>query len=115
MPLYRCQNAPPIGQPPYCFILRVSKDPDFIDEKFEFDTGEERGGVVAFAQAVKERGRKPKESERLITYGDLPSLRQFVDEIVKSLHPCPPKLLPSRGDQLPGCHVMIERCDTQCL
>ena len=115
MPLYRCQNAPPIGQPPYCFILRVSKDPDFIDERFEFDTREELEEVVAFAQAVKERGRKRKESERLFTYGDLPSLRQFVGEIVKSLHPCPPKLLPSRGDQLHDCHVMIERCDTQCL
>ena len=58
MPLYRCQNAPPIGQPPYCVILRVSKDPDLIDERFDFDTREELEEVVAFAQAVKERGRK---------------------------------------------------------
>ena len=86
MPLYRCQNAPPIGQPPYCFILHVAKDPDFF-ERFEFDTREELEEVVTFAQAVKERGRKRKESERLFTYGDLPSLRQFVGEIVKSLHP----------------------------
>jgi len=115
MPLYRCQSAPPIGQPPYCFILRVPKDPDFIDERFYFDTREELEEVVAFAQTVKERGRKRKENERPFTYGDLPSLKQFMDEIVKSLHPCPPKLVPSRGDQLHDCHVMIERCDAQCL
>ena len=70
---------------------------------------------MAFAQTVRERGRKRKENERPFTYGDLPSLKQFMDEIVKSLHPCPPKLVPSRGDQLHDCHVMIERCDAQCL
>jgi hypothetical protein len=38
----------------------LSKDPDFIDERFEFDTREELEEVVAFAQAVKEPGRKRK-------------------------------------------------------